>query len=257
MNRYFGGEGTANGRRGQLRPVPPIEKSEWLASWGEGGVECRIRRLVFGNLTRRLGAWAPGGCIWVFKDSDKIEDGVVECVMKGMRDTLGALNLNLNVEYRGIDEGIRSNVRQSIDKDRGRIDFHQLSELLFESDSRDESKGGTQHADVIITDKLLMGDLGNWGYALFGTGSMVLSLFDETRRNALDKVRLMTMHETCHLLGFDYHHDSVRVNGYEEPDDCLMYGRVSTDILCERDRDAIQTFWKVIRDEEARKRLKR
>ena len=50
------------------------------------------------------------------------------------------------------------------------------------------------------------------------------------------------------------HHESHDVDGYEEPDDCIMYWKASTPYLCDKCEDAMRSFWEGL-EEETNKRF--
>jgi hypothetical protein len=110
---------------------------------------------------------------------------------------------------------------------------------------RDPTFGGSPHADLIITGQhIILGDE-NWGQSEFDKGYIVMSL-PGGRQNSVEFLRRIAKHEAGHLFGFNQHHDSEDIPGYEEPPDCNMLWKASTSYTCEKCRDALVNIWRGI-----------
>jgi hypothetical protein len=161
----------------------------------------------------------------------------------------------LSIKFYGAHESIVPFVRSSINQ--GYLDSAKLISLLFQESYRDERIGGKQHADVVITDLLFMDDKFEnitracWGASEFRRGGMVLAL-PIVRQRAAGYIEHIARHETVHLLGYEMHCDTARnfnadVEDHPHDPECLMNWSVPSGNICEKDKEAVLSFWEGIR----------
>lgn len=131
----------------------------------------------------------------------------------------------------------------------GAIDWDMLFQDCLSEAWRDDTQGGEQHADVVITTKPFLNNRVSWGCSIFAFGTMILALYGrrQEQRNFLKKV---VIHETGHLLGFETHCDSYQnVEGYQYTPDCNMHYSCPSAVICAKCTDYIRQWWVEVRNE--------
>ena len=240
----------ANRKLGELGSKKHKSPQDWIEYWGyKPRVDLIIRSLGSDGKSYRAIAWVEGGEVRVFK-TPSISDTTVNLCIGAMENTLREFGLfnRIEIEYYGPHSSALKEINLSIDE-RGRLDIEKLSRILVAEDYRNPRKGGKPHADVIITDKYLSyggrpQDM-NWGSSNCLTGCMVLSL-PGRRKHAYEFLPKITQHETTHLLGYNIHHDTVRVNEYNNDINCNMNWEASTLFTCPKCKNAVKSYWRGI-----------
>ena len=204
--------------------------------------------------------WIEGREIRVFSDPSMPNRCInaVKRVIKGMISDVGLkLKLRSYTAYNE-DPSITGPVRDSIQN--GYLDGDKLSRYFM----AEEYRIGDPPADVYIGNMPIVLGGENWGQSRFSMGAMVMALTpgynnpedDRNRqdRDFVDLIERISKHETGHLLGYQQHHEQFDVDGYEEPEDCVMYWDSSTSYLCDKCGDAMKSFWEGL-EEETNKRF--
>jgi len=230
-----------------------MTRERWLYLWSTIGEPNpgtfagynRLREEVNGR-DYRYGEWVRGKEIRVFREPT-VKAQCSLPVINGIYDMIKEVGVDLQVKYLGDHNSINPLIAESITS-RGTLDDGKLGRKLISETYRDESAGGKQHADVILTSLRFDEDSSNWGVSRFSEGCMIMSLPLE-RQDNLRFIRNVSEHETGHLLGFHQHHDYWKVEGYREPGYCVMYRSCSTPFLCNKDRDAMIYFWRALEKE--------
>ena len=189
--------------------------------------------------------WIKGKEIRVFL-MPNVNAQVVGHAIAGIQDMINDIELDFSVKYYGSLESAVNQVKQAINYS-GRIEGETLQKIVLSEDFRKPELGGSQHADVFITDRYLaLGDE-NWGQSEFSGGYMILAL-NGGRQNSLDFIRNIAKHETGHLLGYAEHHSGfgTNVKGYSSVSDCNMDWQASTRVTCDKCKAAITAFWRGI-----------
>lgn len=248
----------------------PVSKEEWLNCWGKGGCYYDSNRYSEDGID--FGEWPRGREIRVFREAT-VSKKSADTVVYGIYQALDDIGLKLEVNQYEINNTLSSMRRSqtihrpeikhkgSTYKEAISIDDERLGELLFTglySDCRDENNGGRQHAIVILTDKNLESgrylQRYKWGavvddYSTFDKGYMIISIPPCRQDSSSQRgIELLAAHGMGHLVGFCEHHEPEKqfVSSYSEPKSCVMKFPVRTTKLCERDKEALQVFWKAL-----------
>lgn len=237
--------------------VGKIPKAVWKNTWMGVSPHPALSPLREGNLTLSQGSsgkyfeswrWIEGRSIFVFREAS-VDQKTVPKVIEGITSLIERIGLNIEVVNFDAHESINPAMDYATTPE-GEIDGELLGARLIEEPCRDLLQGGRPHADVLITDKpFTPGNEENWGYSEFSSGCMIISLHGG-RQSGLEYIVNIAMHETGHLLGLPLHHDTladkyhIRIEGYPEAKDCLMFWRASTRNICPRCADAIKYFWR-------------
>lgn len=208
--------------------------------------------------------WIEGKEIKIFTDGN-VDERAVEPVIMGINELIDDLGLDLRVRYfpkLASHPSVTKPIRLSTKGDF--IDAQKIGRYFMAETWRQPPY--KQHADVLITNKPLLVGGENFGQCEFSLGYMLISLTDGTnnpkddrnrqRPGMYDLVRRIAKHETGHLLGYQMHHEQTKVAGYAEPKDCAMYWRASTDVFCDKCKDALLGFWEGLEKETGKKFLK-
>lgn len=195
---------------------------------------------IDGNYYRGF-EWIFGKEIRVFRMPD-VSENVGKIVVQGIFDMINEIGLKIRINYLANHPSAIEQVMEATEHN-GMVDDEKLSNIQLAEKWRNQKYGGSPHADVVIINRpILMGNGNWWGSTFTGAGSTTISVFGK-RQEALGFIRNVAKHETGHLLGFDEHHDDAKVDGYKEPQDCLMYHRSTTQYLCDRCKDALRSIW--------------
>jgi len=193
--------------------------------------------------------WVRGDKIYVFREPAVSKD-TVKPVIQGIRALIERIGLKIKV----IDFDADPSIQEAIDyasREGNAIDGAAFGSFLIEEPYRYEDRGGTPHADVLLTDKHLTVGEENWGQSEFRMGYMIISL-PKNRQSSHDFITNIAMHETVHLLGLPVHHDTYdddfEFEGYPRVADCLMNWEASTREICPRCEDAIRYLWEGLRE---------
>lgn len=234
-----------------------FNRNDWEATWKD-----LDNGLAQNNLLKLSGidgqyheayTWVKGKEIRVFKEP-QVAAKAVSPVVNSLKELVDEIGLNLHVNYYGNDAGLNRQIEQCTAVDMARkadgeymkvLDGDLLARHLIAEDWRKIKP----HADVVITDKYLKLGPHNWGQSAFYEGVDIISV-PGARQDSLSFLYNVSKHEGGHLLGYGQHHDSTQaqVMGYDEPRDCLMYWRASTDELCNKCKNAMVFFWESLED---------
>jgi len=209
--------------------------------------------------------WIEGKEIRLFTDGS-VREEAVKPVVAGINELIDDLDLDLKVNYyRKFSDhpSVTEPIRLSMEN--GKLDGEKLGRY-FMAETWRQPPNGKQHADALVTNRILKVGGENFGQSTFSIGYIVMSLTDGTN-NPKDKrdrqdpdmynlVRKIAKHEAGHLLGYNKHHDFCSVEGYDEPDDCLMYWRCSTDEICPKCKDALVGLWEGLEKKTGKKYFK-
>lgn len=248
----------------------PVSREDWLNCWEKGGYYYDSNRYNEDGIT--FGKWPKGREIRVFREAT-VNKKSADTVVYGIYQALDDVGLRLDVNQYEINNtlfSMRSSLtihypetkhKGSTYKEAISLNDERLGELLFTGiykNYRDENNGGKQHAVVILTDKNLESgryiQRYKWGrvaddLARFDEGYMIMSIPPCRQDSSSQRsVELLAVHGTNHLVGFCEHHEPENqfVSSYSEPKSCVMKFPVRTIKLCERDKEALQTFWKAL-----------
>lgn len=185
--------------------------------------------------------WAMAREIRVERTSG-VAPEVVECVLFGVDLLLHDIGLTgFKIRDFGEDAVAADEVKDATRPD-GILDHNVLFETLRTEPCRDPSKGGTPHADIIITERRLeTHDLGN---TQMQPGAMIVSVPGNIQKDPTYVVRL-SKHEAARLFGFDSLHKHIMypVHGYPEVESCLMEYAFPTTVICDECKDVLTSLW--------------
>ena len=223
---------------------PILSKDGWLASWGLGGQFYNMNRERNVPSFRRFGEWPKGKEIWVLKEGNISQDAV-DASIDVIRNTIDLFKLELNVKSCRIDEPFEMMIR-ACRWGENALDSDRLGELLYWRRGTEEDAGMVQHAEILLTDKILRAGGDKLARAEFREGYVVMPIQNATM-NDLRLMREIMMHEIVHLLGAFFHHEEYDVTGYGDSQRCLMNSSIDiTDpvgVICDRCKDAVSAFW--------------
>lgn len=230
-----------------------LSKTEWMNTWK--GTDMKFIPACFSSTYGPSGIchegwqWIRGEKIYVFREPTVCREAMAP-VIQGIRSLIERIGLNIEIVDFDTHPSIREAVSYAI-REGNVIDGHAFGSFLIEEPSRDEGRGGTPHADVLLTDRSLALGRENWGESYFNTGVIIMSLSQNRQRN-YDFITNVSMHETVHLLGLPVHHDhydnDFKFEGYPKVADCLMNWEASTREICPRCEDAIRSLWEGLRE---------
>lgn len=149
----------------------------------------------------------------------------------------------IGLEFEIIDTGTPPAIQEitAYATKNGRVDTEILTTLLVTSRH-------APYADVVLTPHFLTAGTQHWGESTFTRGTMILAL-PQQRQTSLGFLKNLAKHEAMHLSGYHFHHETQKVEGYEEPQDCAAYWRASTNYLCDKCKDALKSFWEGIKED--------
>jgi len=213
----------------------PSSRAEWQRWWKDdaGIVGVGIRETAYHN-------WIKGREIRILA-MPHIDGRLTEAVITGISRMMLDIGLSgFRIDADRWEEQSMEKVKGALRSD-GRVDGHRLGEILA------AEKISNPHADVIITDRLLAIGDENWGESEFRTGYLLVSV-PGARQRSLVFARDVAHHEAGHLFGYQTHHDSSVIQGYESIPECNMLWQVPAPAICEKCMDALRNFWKGIEE---------
>ncbi|MCI0557119.1 MAG: hypothetical protein MN733_01385 [Nitrososphaera sp.] len=185
--------------------------------------------------------WILGREIRISK-TPEVRDEVIAHVMRGVADMFQEAGLEqFKISYHASHWSAVEQITAAILPD-GSLDYQKLWTIAVSEKWRDPVQGGTPHADIYVTH---LTDSYLWGASSFPHGCVTLFLPKERQANSR-AIRINAKHETGHLLGYQEHHESVSVTGYNVPETCNMHHLDFALDLCDKCRDALVSIWEGI-----------
>jgi hypothetical protein len=185
--------------------------------------------------------WSNGKLIRIYVDSDvhlNLHNKYMTTVKSGIEELLSELNLDFKCDCIGIDADVDTYIKNSFEN--GRLNPDIVKKYVLNEPHRDPKLGGTPHADVIITNKNLIGYPANFGWGNHRYGLIVIS-------STLSEMRLLSKHEATHLMGHNTHHGK---NDLGDPKEwsyelspCIADPMLRTSEICFQCYDYIIAHW--------------
>ena len=212
--------------------------------------------------------WMYGNEIWIHKMPD-VEEQLAQDVTEGVEYVINRLGLKFKIKYVGSKNYMEEMVKKCT-FEGGKFDISKMASMLIAHQSRDPKKGGSLHADIVITKKKFFGEedadaMASYleGLAIIGLKNleeMILSLRQQGITLLGDRImaQCAAQHETYHLLGYFMHHEDSKVQSYPSMQYCNMNKSMNTagPEICDKCLDAIKFYWKGIEDRTGKKFFK-
>ncbi len=193
------------------------------------------------NGRRYLPLWWTSGEVRIFTEQG-ITDPTVNTVIDMLKQRANELDLKpFHFKVFGPHPSALQQVRDSLV--RGQIDPYKFFDICVSEDYRDQSKGGMQHADIVITKRSFLDDTVSWGAASWAHGAMIFTLHGD-RQHHTAFLKKVALHEANHLFGMPLHCDHYQnVDGYRYDTRCNMHYCCPTEVLCPKCKDFITQWW--------------
>jgi len=187
-------------------------------------------------------------CWWINKEIRIFwEKGVPEAVARliegACRDRLRECELpGMEFQLWGSHSSVMEQIQRAL-TNNDEIDDELLADTCLKESWRDESNGGRQHADIIITRHPLINDHASWASASALKGVITFALHSD-RIDDHDFLRRVAKHEMAHMLGLMWHcNEHKNVEGYDYNPQCNLHWECSGEHLCLKCRDFIFWWW--------------
>jgi len=220
-----------------MRPERTISPQSWKEYWQTK--DHREQSLGVDGLLHDTYKWIDSRSIKLYcmpqtKTTDLINVG------RGVEQACKELGLDMRISYNDMCEDIEAldlEMQLCIEKNGG-LDCQEFGRRLTDSYQR------LNHAKVFITKQPLVPSI-LFGRSDYSIGYSVISL---SRTSNRQQVARIAKHETYHLLGYPYEHETERVQGYLHGLECNMQEGSQKLETCEKCFDALQSFWKGIEE---------
>ena len=108
-----------------------------------------------------------------------------------------------------------------------------------------------ENAFIFIFDKPIKSrdEVIHYGEALtYVSEGVALFAFNPLKNYSSNFLRRRAKHEGIHLLGLNVHHEDTKVKGYRNEESCVMEYNAPVINICEKCSDALNSFWKGIKN---------
>ena len=183
--------------------------------------------------------WINKKEVYIFNLSN-LGNQAMQCIKLGIENTikLGKLHFWL---YNNSDDSFN----KLINIKDGNIRSGKLLRIV----ARNRKKSRKEQANIFIFNSPIDSPNGiiKDGEALtYVSEGIIIFSFDAYKKYPYKFLMRRAKHETLHLLGLNFHHEDIKIKGYNYDIKCNMKYNAPTQYLCKKCKNALMYFWKGI-----------